>query len=114
MSGIMNYKGFKAKVEYDERDDIFVGTLIGIDDIVTFHGSNVQELKKAFHESVDFHIEVCEKTGKPIQKSFSGKLIIRIPPEVHSAINASAQIAGKSINQWIGDVLKSIAKPVDV
>ena len=110
MNGLMNYKGFKAKVEYDERDDIFVGSLIGIDDMVTFHASDVKGLKNAFHEAVDFHIDVCKKTGKPVEKSFSGKLIIRIPPEIHSAINISAQVAGKSINQWIGDVLKSAAQ----
>ena len=48
--------GYSAHIEFDEGDRIFVGHLAGIRDIVGFHGSSVDELEAAFHESVDDYL----------------------------------------------------------
>ncbi len=102
---MMKYNNFIARIEFDEEDRIFVGRLAGIDDIVSFHGSNVDELETAFHESVDHYIEVSKRTGRPAQKPYSGNLMLRINPDIHAAIATIAQVQGKSINQWAGEVL---------
>lgn len=60
----MTYQNYKAKVEYNAVDKIFVGHIIGIRDIVSFHGSTVYELESAFHEAVDHYLAVCEKIGQ--------------------------------------------------
>ena len=49
----MKYKNYIARIEYDPDDEIFVGHIAGIRDIVGFHADNVEELKIAFYESVD-------------------------------------------------------------
>jgi predicted HicB family RNase H-like nuclease len=36
----------------------------------------------------------------------SGKLMLRIPPEVHSKALRSAELAGTSLNQWAATVLE--------
>jgi len=105
----MIYQNYSAKVEYDSIDKIFVGHIVGIRDIVSFHGSTVEELESAFHEAVDHYLEVCEKIGQPPQRSYSGKLTLRIPPEIHMAVATAAEINSKSINQWAADVLKQAA-----
>lgn len=111
MNNLMNYKGFSAKAEYSADDEIFVGRIIGIDDIVMFHGENVSELKKAFEDAVDFHIEVCEKTGKPVKKHYSGKVFLRVSPELHAEIAEAAESEGKSLNEFgIGVLAEAIAK----
>jgi predicted HicB family RNase H-like nuclease len=102
----MTYGNYKAKVEYDPIDKIFVGHIIGIRDIVGFHGRTVEELESAFHEAVEHYLEVCEKIGQEPQRSYSGKLTLRIPPEIHMAVATAAEINNKSINQWAADVLK--------
>ena len=48
MSSIMDYNGYHAKVEYDGRDNIFVGTVIGLNDMLGFHGASVGELNMSF------------------------------------------------------------------
>jgi len=101
----MKYKGYMARVEYDAEDRIFVGHLAGIKDIVGFHGASVDELETAFHASVDHYIEYSERTGRPAQKPYSGKLMLRINPDVHSAVAAAARVQGKSINKWAAEVL---------
>ena len=37
----MSHKGYTARVEYDERDNIFVGRILGIRNIISFHGETV-------------------------------------------------------------------------
>ena len=101
----MSYQNYSAKVEYDPSDKIFVGHIIGIRDIVSFHGSTVEELESAFREAVDHYLEVCEKLGQEPQRSYSGKLTLRVPPEVHMAVATAAEISNKSINQWATNVL---------
>jgi len=102
---MMKYKGYVARIEYDEDDRIFVGRLAGIDDIVSFHGTTVDELETAFHESVDHYLEVSDRTGRPAQKPYSGNLMLRINSDIHAAVATASQVQGKSINQWVAEVL---------
>ena len=107
---MMKYKNYIARIEFDEEDRIFVGRLAGIDDIVSFHGSTVNELETAFYESVDHYLEVSERTGRTAQKPYSGKLMLRINPDIHAAVATASQVQGKSINQWASDVLDKAAQ----
>jgi predicted HicB family RNase H-like nuclease len=107
----MSYQNYSAKVEYDPIDKIFVGHIVGIRDIVGFHGNTVAELEAAFREAVHHYLEVCEKIGQTPQRSYSGKLTLRIPPEIHQAVATAAEVNSKSINQWATDVLKQAAMP---
>jgi predicted HicB family RNase H-like nuclease len=68
---MMKYKGYVAHIEFDEEDRIFVGHLSGIKDIVGFHGTMVDELESAFHESVDNYVAISQETGRPAQKPYS-------------------------------------------
>ena len=49
----MQYRGYTTRIEFDEDDSIFVGHIADIEAIVGFHGTTVDELERAFHESVD-------------------------------------------------------------
>ena len=106
----MNYKGFSAKIEFSADDNVFVGRLIGIDDVVMFEAETVEDLNKAFQEAVDFHIEVCEKHGKQSKKSYSGKLLFRLPNKLHAEIAEVAAREGKSINEWGREVFEMAVK----
>lgn len=101
----MLYKGYSARIEFDEEDRIFVGHLAGIRDIVGFHGSSVDELEAAFHEAVDDYCAHCAKLGLPVNKPFSGRMLLRVPPEVHAQASVAAKVAGLSLNQWAANVL---------
>ena len=102
----MKHKGYHAKVEYDPDDHIFVGHIIGIRDVVGFHGESVQELETAFAEAVDNYLAACEQLRQQPNKPHSGKLMLRVPVEVHAAVAAAAETSGKSINQWATGVLE--------
>ncbi|HXV31173.1 MAG TPA: type II toxin-antitoxin system HicB family antitoxin [Sinorhizobium sp.] len=105
----MSYKGYSAKVEFDDEDEIFVGRILGINDIIGFHADSVTDLKAAFHEAVDDYIETCIRTGKEPQKPYSGKMMFRVRPEVHRKAALAAELAGKSLNQWAEEALETAA-----
>lgn len=104
---IVTYKGFAAAVEFDADDLILVGRIAGINDVVGFHGESPQELLAAFHEAVDDYIETCARAGKAPEKSYSGKVMLRVDPDLHAQIALAAQLAGKSINQLGEEALRS-------
>lgn len=110
MNNALNYKGFSARIEFSADDNVFVGRLLGIDDIVSFHGETIGELNKAMKESVDFYIEICEKKGKSAKKSYSGKVLLRLPDELHAQIAEAAAKHGKSLNEWGREVFETAVK----
>ena len=105
----MTYKGYSARVDYDDDDEIFFGRIAGIRDGVSFHAETVAGLKAAFHEAVDDYVETCAKIGKSPQKPYSGNLMLRVDPSVHSKVALAAEVAGKSLNQWGEEVLREAA-----
>jgi predicted HicB family RNase H-like nuclease len=102
----MTYRGYTARVEYDERDDILIGRVLGVKAIIGFHGETVTELRRDFENAIDFMIEDCRARGEEPEKPASGKLMLRVPPEVHGAALVAAQAAGTSLNQWAAKVLR--------
>ena len=109
MMNAMTYKGYTARIEFDSRDAIFAGRVLGIADSISFHGATVAELTKGFHSAINHYLADCAATGRAPQKPASGKLMLRIPPEIHTAASIAAQAAGKSLNQWAAEALKAAA-----
>lgn len=96
----MSYKGYSARVEYDDGDGIFFGRIAGINDVIGFHADTVDGLRAAFREAVDGYLATCAKVGKEPDREYSGKVMLRLDPDLHARIAKSAELAGLSINQW--------------
>jgi predicted HicB family RNase H-like nuclease len=101
----MTYKSYAARIEYSDADSLFIGHIAGIKDIVGFHGESVSELRAAFEEAVEDYLETCAKVGKTPQRPYSGKVMLRISPELHANIAMRAEASGKSLNQWAAETL---------
>ena len=97
----MVFKDFIGSVHYNSSDEVFYGKIEEIDDLVTFEGKSVNELKKSFQEGVNDYIEICEKTKKPMLKSFKGSFNVRINPELHRKAYRQSIIKGMSLNQLV-------------
>ena len=101
----MNYKGYEAVVEFDSEANILHGEVINTRDVITFEGSSVEELKRAFEDSVEDYLEFCASRNEEPEKPFSGKFLVRISPELHRYIALEARRQGKSLNSYIVDRL---------
>jgi predicted HicB family RNase H-like nuclease len=105
MSNTLTYKGYAARVEFDPRDNLFVGRVLGIADNITFHGEDVTGLIADFHAAIDHYLADCAATGRKPYKPYSGRLMLRIPPDVHAHAAMMAEAHGKSLNQWAAEIL---------
>ncbi len=102
----MNHQGYTARVEFDERDNIFVGRILGVRAIISFHGQTVKELRKQFEHAVEDYLAECSERGVTAEKPASGRLLLRLAPEVHGRAMVVAQASGKSLNQWVAETLE--------
>lgn len=107
---MIEYKGYFAKVEYDDEASIFHGEVINLRDVITFEGETVKELKQAFRESVDDYLAFCDERGETPEKPFSGKFVIRLEPELHKDITIEARKSGKSLNIWVKEAISKALK----
>ena len=69
----MTYKEYIAQIVYSEEDECFVEDLVGIRDIVSFHGDSLTEIREAFEESVDDYLLICQEFNRLPQKPVCDK-----------------------------------------
>jgi predicted HicB family RNase H-like nuclease len=109
MNTTIHYKGYQANIVFDADDDLLVGHIMQINDIIGFHGTSLKEIKTAFKEAVDDYLEYCKEIGKQPDKPYSGKVMFRIDPQVHAKATRAAQSKGMSLNQWAEEVMAKAA-----
>lgn len=102
---VMEYKGYFGKVEFDGSAGMFHGRVIGMRDVLDFYGASVEELTRAFHETVDDYLAWCKKDGVKPEKSWQGKLTYRPSEDLRRRLVIAAAIVDKSINDYMNDVL---------
>ncbi len=76
----MTYKNYIARIEFDERDNIFVGRVLGLRSIISFHGETVAELRHEFEVAIDDFLNDGKEQGITPEKPASGKRMLRLPP----------------------------------
>ena len=109
MKNVITHRGYIGRIEFDSRDNIFTGKVLGIEDSITFHGTTVKKLRADFEAAVNHYISDCATMGRKPFKPASGKLMLRISPETHAKALTIAKASGKSLNQWAAEVLDKAA-----
>jgi predicted HicB family RNase H-like nuclease len=110
MTNAMRYKGYTASMVFDVEDKIIVGRVLDIDDIISFHGESVKEFEINFHAAVDHYVAASKELGSEPEKPASGKVMLRIAPEVHAAALKAAARSGTSLNKWAEKALRKEAR----
>jgi predicted HicB family RNase H-like nuclease len=103
---MMTYKGFLATVTFDDDVGIFHGEVANLRDVITCQGQSVDELRKAFRDSVEDYLEFCAERGEEPEKPLSGRFLVRVPPELHRSIFERAARRGLSVNRWVRAALE--------
>lgn len=105
----LEYKGYIGIIELDAEAGLFHGEVINTRDVLTFQGRTVDELKTAFTDTIEDYEDWCRARGKTPEKPYSGKLLLRIKPDLHRALVAAAARSGKSLNSFVSDSLEKVA-----
>lgn len=105
----MTLKGYAAKISYSDENACFIGHIAGIADAIGLYADNVPDLRRAFEGRSMITSSLVKDQVALRKKPASGKLMLRVPPEVHGAALVTAQVKGMSLNQWAGNVLREAA-----
>ena len=106
MNGMMEYKGYHAKVEYSPEDEAFIGKVFGITDTLVFDGQSIEELRTMFHASIDDYLELCREIGKQPDREYRGTFNVRVPVELHREAALAAEYRKISLNHFVTEALR--------
>lgn len=57
-------------------------------------------MRASFEDAVDDYLELCAETGKRPDRPYSGRIMLRVPPELHAQVAMQVELHGMSLNQW--------------
>ena len=106
MKDMMAYKDYYGSVHYDDEDRIFHGKMEFIRSLVTYEGSDVKSLRKAFEAAVDDYLELCKEEGKAPEIPFKGSFNVRIGSDLHRKAVLYAKSKNKNLNSVVSEALE--------
>ena len=82
---LLNYKGYTGSVEFSQEDNCLYGKVLGMKkDCISYEGETVSELVSDFEGAVDEYLSSCKARGVKPAKPYSGRLVLRMPSDLHS------------------------------
>ncbi len=100
--GKLRYKGYIGSVEFSEEDNCLFGKVQGLrGTLISYEGTTIEEIRMDFEGAIDDYLASCEARGVEPTKPYSGKLVLRMPSDLHGRVAAAASSAGTTINDFI-------------
>ena len=109
MKNLMEIDGYKAVIAFDPETNLFRGEFIDLNGGADFYAADAKALRREGRTSLKVFLDMCREDGVEPRKSFSGKLMVRLPAELHQKAAASAASEGKSLNAWLADIVARAA-----
>lgn len=96
-------------IEWSDEDGCYIGSappIIG----QCCHGKTEAEVLEQLTTIVEEWVEIYLKDGRPLPeatagKSYSGRFLVRVKPEVHQKAALKAAARGESLNEFVADAI---------
>lgn len=105
MKNVMEINGYKALIAFDPDTNLFRGEFIELNGGADFYAADVESLNREGEISLKVFLDMCREDGVEPRKNYSGKLMVRLPTELHARAAISAAATGKSLNAWLADLV---------
>ena len=102
----LTYKSYIGTIDASVEDSCLHGQILFIDDIITYEGNTVPEIKTSFKEAVDRYLAYCKETGRPANKPYSGTFNVRVGQELHRKAVEIACHRGITLNDFVTQSIK--------
>jgi predicted HicB family RNase H-like nuclease len=106
MMSIVEINGFRAVLCYDPKHDMFYGEFIGMSNELVFSSQDIGDLLRQGEIVLQDFLTRCRVDGTEPLQEYSGELCLRIHPGLHAEIAARSFASGKTINQWLAEVIE--------
>jgi predicted HicB family RNase H-like nuclease len=104
--GSTSYKGYVAQVEFDAAAAALIGRVVNSREPLEFRADAASDALAQFRAVIDGYLADCEARGAAPAKPYSGRILLRIDPQLHAAVAADASANGESINGWIESAVR--------
>lgn len=101
----LRYKEYQAQIGVDEERDTFYGRVVDLNDKIAFEGSSLVELRQAFADAIEDYIEWCNESGEEPERPYSGRVLVRMEPDLHRSLARRASECDDSLNGFIVSTL---------
>jgi predicted HicB family RNase H-like nuclease len=96
-------------VEWSDTDQCFVGRCPGLFS-GGCHGQDEAMVYRQLCQAAEEWVALIEDDGKPLPaptagKSYSGKFVVRVSPDLHQRAALKAMARGESLNQFVAGAL---------
>jgi predicted HicB family RNase H-like nuclease len=105
MMNTMEINGYRAIIQYDREIEMFRGEFVDLNGGADFYAKDIDGLRKEGEISLNVFLEMCHEDGVEPRKSYSGRFNLRVSPKLHEEVSVRAAAEGKSLNQWVADVI---------
>lgn len=103
---VLSYEGYLGSIETSLDDDCLYGKVLYVNDLITYEGKTVAEIKEAFVRAVKNYLDVCKRQERAPDKAFSGTFNVRVGPDLHREAAIYACREGIKLNELITVALK--------
>jgi predicted HicB family RNase H-like nuclease len=80
--------------------------VINTNDVITFYGSSVAELRDEMMKSLEEYFQFCQEHHRKPKEPFSGRMMIQTSPELHRLVALEAARHRINMNSYIQEILK--------
>ena len=101
---------YRIEIIWSPEDECYVVNVPELSGCMT-HGNSIDEAVTMAHAAIRAYLQSLKARGLPIPKplserSFSGKIPLRIDPNLHRNLTVRAELEGVSLNKFIESKLK--------
>jgi len=113
MSQTLQYKGYDGSVLYSAEDRLLHGRILGIRDMVSFEGTDVESLEGNFKAAVDEYLAFCIAENKTPDVPFKGSFNVRLPQDLHKRAALYAEEHDRKLNTVVQEALQEFLTHAD-
>jgi predicted HicB family RNase H-like nuclease len=99
-----------GKIGYDAETGMYWGEVIFLCKTELLHAESVEELRLLIRKTVKIKQEESDQTAGINTEHFHENLVICLEPTLHLQLNHQATRVGKSLNEYIVDVLRKVER----
>ena len=110
MKNVMEINGYKALIAFDPETNLFRGEFIDLNGGADFYAADVKTLQQEGEMSLKVFLDMCREDGVAPRKSYTGKVMVRLPVELHERAAVAAASDGKSLNAWFAEAVAQAAR----
>jgi predicted HicB family RNase H-like nuclease len=102
----MKFGKYNAAISYDPEIEMFRGEFIDLNGGADFYADTIKNLRKEGEISLRVFLDFAKEKNISPDKKYSGRLVLRLKPDIHRRYKLRASADNKSLNQLLNETLE--------